>query len=172
MRTSVERLAAAVSTKVKGADYRLQTFLLRAELRSAGASIAPTATLGRFHFVGDPALLTIGEGAVINDRVLLNAVAPLSIGDYASISAFAQIHTGYLQPDGKPRQHGYAPVTIGENAWIASGVIVSAGVTIGNNAIVGAGAVVTRDVEPDVLVAGVPARLVRRLDMGSSQYRQ
>lgn len=164
MATSLERVTAAASTAMKGAQYRVQVFALRAELRSRGASIHPSAILGRFHFVGDPALLRIGQGAVVNDRVMLNAVAPLAIGDYASISAFAQVHTGYLRPEGRPRVHGYAPVTIGDNAWIASGAIVSAGVTVGSNSIVGAGSVVTRDVEADVFVAGVPARLIRRLD--------
>jgi acetyltransferase-like isoleucine patch superfamily enzyme len=162
--SGIDRVAAAVSTKLKGASYRLHIFSLLAQLRSAGASIDPTAVLGRVHFVGDPALLTIGQGAVINDHELLNAVAPLHIGDYASLSAFVQVHTGYLRPEGKPRKHGYGPVTIGENAWIAAGAIVSAGVTIGMNAIVGAGAVVSRDVEPGVFVAGVPARFVRRLE--------
>ncbi len=164
MASGVDRLAAAVYASMKAVRYRTLTFALRAELRAGGASIHPTAVLGRFHFVGDPALLTIGEGAVVNDRVLLNAVAPLVIGDHASISNLAQVHTGYLRPEGRPREHGYAPVTIGDNAWIASGAIVSAGVTVGANAIVGAGAVVTRDVEPDVLVGGVPARFIRRLD--------
>jgi acetyltransferase-like isoleucine patch superfamily enzyme len=164
MSSGVERITGAVYAGLKAAHYRTLTFALRAELRSGGASIHPTAFLGRVHFVGDPALLTIGARAIVNNGVLLNAVAPLVIGDDASISNFAQVHTGYLRSEGRPREHGYAPVTIGENAWIAAGAIISAGVTVGANAIVGAGAVVTRDVEPDVLVGGVPARLIRRLD--------
>jgi acetyltransferase-like isoleucine patch superfamily enzyme len=162
--SGIERVAAALGSKVKGAEYRLRTLTLRAELRAGGASIHPTAILGRVHFVGDPALLSIGEGAVVNDLVVLNAAAPLVIGDYASISVLAQLHTGFLRPEGRPRVHGYGPVTIGDNAWVAAGAIVSAGVTVGANAIVAAGAVVTRDVEPNVFVAGVPARFVRRLD--------
>jgi acetyltransferase-like isoleucine patch superfamily enzyme len=159
-----ERAAATVYAALKAARYRTLTFALRAELRSKGATIHPTAVLGTFHFIGDPALLRIGERAVVNDRVVLNAVAALVIGDDASISNHAQIHTGYLRPEGRPREHGYGAVTIGDNAWIAAGAIVSAGVTVGANAIVGAGSVVTRDVEPDVFVGGVPARLIRRLD--------
>lgn len=142
----------------------MHTFALRAELLSKGAAIDASAHLGRFYFVGNPALLQIGEGAVINDRVLLNAGALLVIEDYASISTSVQVHTGFLRAEGRPRIHGYAPVTIGDNAWIASCAVISGGVTIGANAIVGAGSVVTRDVEPDVLVAGVPARFIRRLE--------
>jgi maltose O-acetyltransferase len=162
--TALERLAAATYRTMHAAHYRAHTFALRAELRARGASIHPAAVVGRIRFVGDPALLTIGKAAVVNDGVMLNAMAPLIIGDFASISAFAQVHTGYLRSEGRPRPHAYAPVTISENAWIAAGAIISAGVTIGANAIVGAGSVVTRDVEPGVLVGGVPARFIRRLE--------
>lgn len=50
------------------------------------------------------------------------------------------------------------PVTIHDNVWIAAGSAVLKGVTIGENSVVGFGAVVTRDVRPDRIVAGNPAR--------------
>ena len=53
------------------------------------------------------------------------------------------------------------PIVIGRNAWLGADVKVLAGVTIGENAIVAAGSVVTRDVPPDVVVAGSPARIIR-----------
>jgi acetyltransferase-like isoleucine patch superfamily enzyme len=55
------------------------------------------------------------------------------------------------------------PTRVCRGASIGSGAVILAGVTIGGNAIVGAGAVVTRDVEPQAVVAGVPARLLRFL---------
>lgn len=53
-------------------------------------------------------------------------------------------------------------VTIGHDAWIGRAAIVLPGRSIGNGAIVGAGAVVTRDVAPYTIVAGNPARVIRR----------
>ena len=55
------------------------------------------------------------------------------------------------------------PVVIGDDVWVGGGAIILPGVTIGEGSTVAAGAVVTRDVEPFTLVAGNPARLLRRL---------
>ena len=57
-----------------------------------------------------------------------------------------------------------APIHVGENVWIGSHATILPGVTIGENAIVAAGAVVTKDVPADTVVAGVPARPIRKLD--------
>lgn len=55
------------------------------------------------------------------------------------------------------------PVTIGSDVWVAGGVIILPGVTIGDGCTVGAGSVVTRDVEPYTVVAGNPAKVIKRL---------
>ena len=54
------------------------------------------------------------------------------------------------------------PTKIGRDVWIGANAVILGGVTIGEGAVVAAGAVVNRDVEPGAVVAGVPARLLRR----------
>lgn len=62
-----------------------------------------------------------------------------------------------------------APITIGEDCWLCGNVIVLAGVTIGNGSVVGAGSVVTKDVPPNCVVAGSPARIIKRLNPGAAE---
>jgi acetyltransferase-like isoleucine patch superfamily enzyme len=59
---------------------------------------------------------------------------------------------------------GTAPITVGDKAWIGFDAVILKGVTIGEGAVVGARAVVTHDVEPYTVVAGNPARLVKRIE--------
>lgn len=57
-----------------------------------------------------------------------------------------------------------APIKIGKNVWITTRCIVLGGVTIGDNSIIGAGSVVTKDIPPDCLAAGNPAKVVKYFD--------
>jgi acetyltransferase-like isoleucine patch superfamily enzyme len=58
------------------------------------------------------------------------------------------------------------PIVVKRNAWIGAAATILPGVTIGENAVVAAGAVVTRDVSPNTIVAGVPAKIVKALTKG------
>ena len=57
-------------------------------------------------------------------------------------------------------QHDSAPVVIGCNVWVGAHVTITKGVTIGDNAIIAAGAVVTRDIPAGAIAGGVPARVI------------
>lgn len=56
------------------------------------------------------------------------------------------------------------PIVIKKNAWIATGATILPGVTIGENSVVAAGAVVTKDVLPNTVVAGVPAKVIKVIE--------
>lgn len=109
----------------------------------------------------------IGENVQIGPFVALDYVFPnfVSIGDGVSIAGWNYIltHVTPLEYHNGDFDSYVAPVKIEKNAWIAIGTTILPGVTIGEGAAVAAGSLVTRDVEPHSLVAGVPARMIKRL---------
>ena len=82
----------------------------------------------------------------------------ISIGDYTYIN----FNLTVLDERNKGTEKAL-PITIGDSVWLGGNVTVLPGVTIGEGAVVGAGSVVTRDVPPRTVVAGNPARIIRRL---------
>jgi len=110
--------------------------------------------------------IAIGDGVYINVRCVVLDCAPVTIGARSLLGPGVQLcaATHPLDPDERERELEHAgPITIGTNVWIATGVIVGPGVTIGDNSVIGAGSVVLRDVPENVLAAGNPLRIVRRL---------
>jgi acetyltransferase-like isoleucine patch superfamily enzyme len=108
--------------------------------------------------------LVIRSGTYVNRFTLLDAHEQIEVGANCMIGPHCYISDGDhgMAPDmpvGKQPMNT-RPVVIEEGVWLGAGVIVLKGVTIGRNAVVGAGAVVTKDVAPNAIVAGVPARLV------------
>jgi acetyltransferase-like isoleucine patch superfamily enzyme len=59
------------------------------------------------------------------------------------------------------------PTKLGENCWLGANVVVTSGVTIGERCVIGANSVVTRDIESFSVAAGVPARVLRKIDYDS-----
>jgi acetyltransferase-like isoleucine patch superfamily enzyme len=113
--------------------------------------------------------LTIGAGTSITTPCAICLDGPVTIGANVLIGHDVVIATG-AHEIGPHHDRGGAltglPVTIGDGVWLGAGVLVLPGVTIGAGAVVAGGAVVTRDVEPDTLVGGVPARSLRTLRTG------
>ena len=114
-----------------------------------------------------PATIRIGNYCLISPGVKIQAADSVVIGDNCMLAAEASIsdsdwHGLYnrLRPFG----NATAAVTLGDNVWIGERAIVTKGVSIGNNSVVGAGAVVTSDVPQNVVVAGVPAKIVKHLN--------
>jgi acetyltransferase-like isoleucine patch superfamily enzyme len=146
-------------------------------VRSLGVKLgARSLLMGPLRITGpgeSERLLAIGEDVVITGPLHLDIGAPVAIGDRTYIGHDVTLLTvDHEIASGKQRcgdpQAG--PITIGSGAWLGSKVIVLPGVTIGDGAVVAAGAVVTRDVPANALVGGVPARVLRELDVEGSTH--
>jgi acetyltransferase-like isoleucine patch superfamily enzyme len=112
---------------------------------------------------GPAGRLVIGDDVRINEGVIIGAEASVTIGDHARIADFAMIHDSDYHSIEPGRAVRVRPVVIGRNVWLGRNVMVLPGVTIGDNAVIAAGAVVTRDVAANTLAGGVPARVIRAL---------
>lgn len=125
------------------------------------------ATVGYGGTLSSTSSVRIGNRVTIGQHTILNANFPIEVGDDVGTGSYLAIwthgyHFGHGPLDGS--QVAYAPVRIGRNVWLGFHVTVLPGVSIGDNSIVAAGSVVTRDLPPDVLAGGVPAKVRKPLD--------
>ncbi len=125
-------------------------------------------------FVGNPApvhisagrkgSVEIGAGTFLSTGVRISAAHSVTIGRDCWLGDDAIImDTDQHAVDNRDAPPANDRVSIGDNVWLAVRVIVLKGVSIGDGAVVAAGAVVTRDVPACTLVAGVPAKVIRRI---------
>ena len=108
----------------------------------------------------------IGRDVFVNCGFVALDIATITIGDDVQIGPNVQLLTPTHPLDAELRRAKWEaaePIEIEANVWIGGGAIVLPGVTVGKDAVVGAGAVVTKDVAPNVVVAGNPARVIRTL---------
>ena len=117
--------------------------------------------------------VTIGDMVHIGPLVTIDDVYPnfVIIEDRVSLAGqnFILTHNKPLMYHKNISKAFLAPVRINKDAWIGIGAIILPGITIGEGAIVASGAVVTKDVPPNVMVGGVPAKIIREFEMENNK---
>ena len=137
----------------------------------AGVRLSGKSTFAFGNRFCDEPTITLGEGTFVGHDCSLRASASVTLGTHCLLAGGVTITDFDGHPldalcrrAGEPTpSEGIRPVVIGDDVWIGKGAIVLKGVTIGPRSVVGAGAVVVRDVPQDCVVAGNPARVVKRL---------
>lgn len=130
--------------------------------------------LGVHRVFGDPARVKLGREVILNDALINTSSGTVTLGDFAfcghGVSLFTGHHdytrAGYDRQAGVPQQ-GH-DIVIGPGVWLGSNSTVLGPCTIGRDAVIAAGAVVTGDVEAGWIYGGVPARPVRRIAFASA----
>ena len=117
-----------------------------------------------------PFYTDFGKNIVVGEHVFINACCHfqdhggVTIGDRCQIGhnvVFATLNHG-LAPE-KRKSTCPAPIVLGRNVWVGSNATILQGVTIGDNAIIAAGAVVTKNVAANTIVGGVPAKFIKSI---------
>lgn len=110
--------------------------------------------------------IKIGKNVFINSNVMLVDLGGITIGDHVLIGPKVTIASVNhpLNPNPNIRRGlELKPVKIEQNAWLAANSTILPGVTVGENSVIAAGAVVTKDVPANTVVAGVPAKVIKKI---------
>lgn len=161
-------VAGVVSSALpQNAFSRLRTRLLRA----VGVRIGEGSLLGgTLRLTGNGPLrdlLSIGPKCWLTGPVHIDLSAPVTIGARVYMGYDVELLTVDHLTAGAGQRCGprrYRPLEIGDGVWIGSRAVLLPGVRVGRGSVVAAGAVVTCDVPANVIVGGVPAKVVRHLD--------
>ena len=121
-----------------------------------GSSVLAPVTGVRFHEV------KIGKNVIVMNGCLMMAAGGITIGDETQIAANVQLISNNHDLEDR-NVITCKPINIGKRVWVGAGATILPGVTIGDNSVVGAGSVVTKDVPADTIVAGNPAKFIKKI---------
>ncbi|SFQ23608.1 sugar O-acetyltransferase [Hymenobacter arizonensis] len=110
--------------------------------------------------------IRLGDHVFFNFNCTILDVALVTIGSRTLFGPNVQIYTATHPLDYQTRAAGLEggePVVIGDDVWVGGGAIILPGVTVGSRTVIGAGSVVTKDLPADVVAAGNPCRVIRKL---------
>ncbi|KAJ1992319.1 hypothetical protein H4R33_001048 [Dimargaris cristalligena] len=116
--------------------------------------------------------IRVGRNFYMNAFCTILDCAPVTFGDNVMLGPHVQIYTAGHPVDPVERStlvEFAKPIVIGSDVWIGGGAIILPGVTIGDGVTVAGGSVVTKDVPSNVVVAGNPARVIKRLEVSKQK---
>jgi acetyltransferase-like isoleucine patch superfamily enzyme len=119
----------------------------------------------------DGGALAIGRDVYINQGASVVASKSITVGDRVRIGDYAAIHDSDYHAVSAVVPVRVQPIIVEDDVWVGRRAVIMPGVRIGKGSVVASGAVVTRSVPPRSLAAGVPARVIRELDIPEGWQR-
>ncbi|MSB66751.1 sugar O-acetyltransferase [Leuconostoc lactis] len=117
----------------------------------------------------------IGQNFFANTGLVLLDVAPIAIGHNVLFGPNVSLLTAGHPLDFEIRNEGLEfglPITIKDNVWLGGNVMINPGITIGENAVIGSGTVVTKDIPANSIVVGNPGRVIRQINQADRDIWQ
>lgn len=139
--------------------------------RLSGLKLGVGSTLHTGVRVFDPRKVVIGEGTIVGYRTFIDGREPVTIGSHTDIASEVMIYSQEHDIHSEDFHATGAPVTIGDFVFIGPRAIILPGITVGEGAVIAAGAVVTKDVAPNVIVGGVPAKEIGVRELKNPHYK-
>ena len=149
--------------KVRVNNYNKKIKLIKKILGSMGTNVT----------IQSPFTCDVGENIHIDNNTFINYnctiidTANVYIGKNCMIAPNVSLYTAYHSMDAIERRKKETfgkNIVIGDDVWIGASAIILPGITVGNGSIIGAGSVVTKDVLENTVVAGNPAKIMRKIE--------
>lgn len=147
-------------------------------------SIGRGSKIEAYPYLNQGKIIKFGKNVGMNDYAHITGIQSITIGDNVLMAGKIYIsdsnhgtYQGGLEdsvPDSlvRLRKMSGKPIVIEENVWLGEAVSVLGGVTIGKNSIIGAHSVVSKDIPPNTIAAGVPARPIKRFDFKTNKWER
>jgi len=132
-------------------------------------SDSPKLIIGNNVQINDYVHLACGQSLIIEDDVLIASKVYISDINHGNYSGENQ---SFPEEKAKNRKIFSKTVKICENVWIGENAIILPGVEIGKNSIIGAGSVVTKNVPENCIVAGNPAKIIKKYNFGNKKWEK
>jgi acetyltransferase-like isoleucine patch superfamily enzyme len=141
-------------------------------LREGRLQVGPEALFEPGVWITAPgeARVRIGAGSFLNQGVMVASEQLVEIGEYCMLANgcfVSDANHRFDDPEKPITWQGFqskGPTRIGDNCWLGTNVVVTSGVSIGERCVIGANSVVTHDIEPFSVAAGLPARVIKRVE--------
>lgn len=147
-------------TESFGFIYRRSYWKVKLKFLGTDAHFYPNVIIHR------PGKVAVGSYCSLAEFVHIRGGCGVTIGNNVMIASHVSITSATHSPDEMIMKNSLIrkPVIIEDNVWIGTHAVILPGITIKSGSVVGAGAVVTKDVPVNVIVAGVPAKIIRHIE--------
>ena len=172
-RTEIDDDIRMLMAKVSALTKQLNSLTLAEQTEKQKIIMELFGSVGSNPFVGDNFHCDFGQHIHVGDNFhadyncTMLDLAEIRIGNNCLIGPDVGVYTAghRLEPEGRTLDVYGMPITIGNDVWIGGHSTILPGVSIGDGAVVAAGAVVTKDVEPNTIVGGVPAKVIKKIEI-------